>query len=140
MRMPKAALGGIGAAVVGTGVFAATMVGGSDSSATLQVLAGTVEVSLGEDAQFRAARDGEVLKPVATVRTGTDGRAELKYFDGSLTRLDHETTFKLRELSGELGGGGSRTIRADQSAGRTFNRVVKLTGSKARVDVKTPNA
>ena len=139
-RLPKAALGGLGAGVVGTGVFAATMLGGSDASATLQVLAGTVEVSAGDNAQFRAARDGEVLKPIAAVRTAADGRAELKYFDGSLTRLDHETTFKLKELSGQLGSGGSRTIQADQTAGRTFNRVVKLTGSKARVDVKTPNA
>lgn len=141
LRLPKAALGGIGVAAVGTGVFAASLVvGGADPSAQIQVLAGTVEVSLSEGGAFRAARDGEVLKPVATVRTGSDGRAGLKYFDGSISRLDFNTTFSLRELAGEIGKGGSRTIRARQTSGRTFNRVVKLTASTARVEVETPNA
>lgn len=141
MRLPKAAIGGIGVAAVGSGVFAASLLGGGpDASATLEVLAGTVEVDATDGGSFRAARDGEVVRPVATVRTGADGRAALNYFDGSITRLDHDTTFSLRELSGRAGSGGSRVIRARQPSGRTFNRVAKLTGSKSRVDVETPNA
>jgi protocatechuate 3,4-dioxygenase beta subunit/uncharacterized cupin superfamily protein len=138
MRLPKAALGGMGVAVMGGGVFAASLLGGgSSSAATLQVLEGRVTVSV-DGGAFRTARNGEVLKPVTTVKTAEDGRAALKYFDGSVSRLDFNTTFQLKELSGKATG--DKIIRAYQSSGRTFNRVVKLTGSTSRVEVQTPNA
>jgi uncharacterized membrane protein YgcG len=107
--------------------------------ATLGVIEGTVEVSRGEGA-FRAGTEGQTLQAGDTVRTGLDGRAEIEYFDGSLTRLDADTTFTLRELASMPEEPGSKLIEAEQAEGRTFERVTEITDSQSRFDVETPTA
>jgi hypothetical protein len=107
--------------------------------ATLHPLEGTVEVQRGQGA-FTAGSEGQTLRTGDTVRTGPDGRTEIEYFDGSITRLDHETTFTLRELASYPDTPGSKVIEGEQSEGRTFERVTELTDSKSRFDVDTPTA
>ncbi|MEX1208974.1 MAG: HYR domain-containing protein [Acidimicrobiia bacterium] len=113
---------------------------GSDvPSATLRVHAGTVEVSL-DDATFAAATDGQVLTEGATVRTGADGRAAIEYFDGSVTRLDHSTTFKIVTLQILDNDAQSKVIEGEQTSGSTYNRVTELTDAASRFDIETPTA
>lgn len=67
------------------------------------------------------------LKAGDTVRTNGNGTAEVKYFDGSLTRLDVGTTFVITRLSNKK---GVRHIESRVNAGKTWNRVKKLSGSE----------
>jgi FecR protein len=108
--------------------------------ATLHPLAGTVEVSKAGSDGFSAGSEGQTLRQGDTVRTGPDGRAEIEYFDGSVTRLDFDTTYRLVELASMTDVPDSKVIRGEQTGGRTFNRVVALTDSESRVETETPNA
>ncbi|HEX9644880.1 MAG TPA: FecR family protein [Acidimicrobiia bacterium] len=113
---------------------------GSDLTATLRIHVGTVEVQAGSGA-FAAATDGQVLSEGDTVRTGADGRASIDWPDGSVTRLDFETTFSIEELS----GGGTvlapaTAIESNQDTGSTYNRVTDLTEAGDRFSIDTPTA
>ena len=105
--------------------------------ATLDILQGDAEVQLEGATAFRPARDGATLRQGDTVRTGERGRAEVGYFDGSVTRLDRETTFTLTEL---VSTPEESRVFAEHALGSTFNRVVELTGSQSRFEVETPSA
>ncbi|MEX0827118.1 MAG: FecR domain-containing protein [Acidimicrobiia bacterium] len=113
--------------------------GSSVPSATLRVHAGTVEVSF-DGATFAAATDGQALTEGATVRTGADGRAAIEYFDGSVTRLDHGTTFKIVTLQILDNDAQSKVIEGEQTSGNTYNRVTALTDAASRFDIETPTA
>lgn len=107
--------------------------------ATLHPLEGSVEVQRAQG-DFSPGHEGQTLQAGETVRTGPDGRAEIEYFDGSITRLDHDTTFTLRRLASYPDTPGSKVIEGEQAEGRTFERVTELTDSKSRFDVDTPTA
>ena len=108
--------------------------------ATLHPLGGQVEVRPTGAQAFTEGGEGQTLQEGDTVRTGSDGRAEIEYFDGSLTRLDGSTTLVLEELASLPDVPGSKVIRLDQTEGRTFNRVVALTDSESRFETETPTA
>jgi FecR protein len=108
--------------------------------ATLHPIEGEVDVQRGGDGQFRPGSEGATLREGDVVRTGPDGRAEIEYFDGSLTRLDQGTTFVLKELASIPDVPGSKLIEGEQATGRTFQRIVELTDSESRFDVETPTA
>lgn len=80
---------------------------------------------------------GRTLHQGDTVRTRDSGRAEIEYFDGSVTRLDRGTAFTLSELASTP---QSTAIVGEQASGSTFSRVVELTGSQSRFEVGTPSA
>lgn len=124
-------------ALVAAYVFATAGPATARPFATLDILQGDAEIQLGRSAVFGPATDGATLHRGDTVRTGERGRAEIEYFDGSVTRLDRETTFTLTELVSTLGE--SRVV-GEQALGSTFNRVVELTGSQSRFEVETPSA
>ncbi|MGH2686045.1 MAG: FecR family protein, partial [Actinomycetota bacterium] len=106
--------------------------------ATLHILAGTVEVDQGQG--FTPGAELQTLREGDTVRTGSDGRAEVEYFDGSATRLDYDTTFRIKQLESFPDKPGSKVIVGEQEEGQTFNRVVALTGSESRFETETPTA
>jgi hypothetical protein len=108
--------------------------------ATLHPLSGSVEVKLAGERTFVAGTEGRTLKTGDVVRTGPDGRAEIEYFDGSVTRLDVSTTFEITELASVMDLPGSKIIEGNQEGGRTLSRVAALTDSESRVEVQTPNA
>jgi hypothetical protein len=133
------------AVVLAVGVMAAVllfMVGTATARefATLHPIEGAVDVQRGGEGLFRFGNDGATLREGDVVRTGPDGRAEIEYFDGSLTRLDVGTTFVLKELASIPDVPGSKLIEGEQAAGRTFQRIVELTDSQSRFDVETPTA
>lgn len=106
--------------------------------ATLRIFAGTVEV--GTAGQFTPGSDGQTVSEGDTVRTGADGRAAIEYFDGSVTRLDHDTIFSIVTLQILGNDQGSTVIEGEQGSGNTYNRVTELTDSESRFDIETPTA
>lgn len=107
--------------------------------ATLRILEGTVEVKEGSG-PFAPATDGGSLREGDTVRTGPDGRAEIEYFDGSVTRLDVGTTFAITTLETLDQAAGSRVIEAEQTSGNSYSRVTELADAASRFEIETPNA
>lgn len=144
VRTNKRTLAIIGAGVTAVAVLAAVLFftagpATAKEFATLHPVQGTVEVSR-EGGDFRTGTEGQTLQAGDTVRTGVDSRAEIEYFDGSVTRLDAETSFTLRELSSISEVPNSKIIEAEQSEGRTFQRITEITDSQSRFDVETPTA
>jgi PKD repeat protein len=106
--------------------------------ATLRILGGQVAVQRGSGA-FETGQDGTSLREGDTVRTGPDGRASIDYFDGSLTRLDFDTSFTLVTLE-TLGDTAASIIESSQAEGNSYHRVPELTDAQSRFEVQTPTA
>ena len=112
---------------------------GSDLTATLRIHVGTVEVQAGSG-DFAAATEGQTVSEGDTVRTGADGRASIDWPDGSVTRLDVDTTFRIEELSGGTVLSPSTAIEGAQETGNTYSRVTELTEAGDRFSIDTPTA
>jgi len=104
--------------------------------ATLRILGGQVAVQRGSGA-FETGQDGTSLREGDTVRTGPDGRASIDYFDGSLTRLDFDTSFTLVTLE-TLGDAAASIIESSQAEGNSYHRVPELTDPQSRFETETP--
>jgi PKD repeat protein len=107
--------------------------------ATLRLLGGQVAVQRGNGA-FETGQDGTSLREGDTVRTGPDGRASIDYFDGSLTRLDFDTSFTLVTLETLADASASRVIESSQAEGNSYHRVAELTDAQSRFEIETPTA
>lgn len=107
--------------------------------ATLRLFGGQVEIAHG-DGSFAIGAPGASLREGDTVRTGQDGRASIEYFDGSLTRLDFDTTFTLVTLETLSNDAGSKVIQTGQIDGNSYHRVAELTDAESRFTVETPTA
>ena len=107
--------------------------------ATLRLLDGQVAVQRGNGA-FETGQDGTSLREGDTVRTGSDGRASIEYFDGSLTRLDFDTSFTLVTLESLGDAPASRVIESSQAQGNSYHRVAELSDARSRFQIETPTA
>jgi PKD repeat protein len=107
--------------------------------ATLRLLGGQVAVQRGNGA-FETGQDGTSLREGDTVRTGPEGRASIDYFDGSLTRLDFDTSFTLVTLETLGDASASTVIESSQAEGNSYHRVAALTDSQSRFEIETPTA
>jgi hypothetical protein len=105
------------------------------ASTSLTVLSGEVMVRHGAG-DFVAANDGDVLNEGDTVRTGTDARAILTYFEGSTVTVEPDTQLTI-ENSATLAD-GSTVVVMSQAFGRTWHVVTKLITGSSKYDVKTP--
>lgn len=79
-------------------------------------------------------------QPVAVgevIRTNEAGRAQLDYFDGSVTLVDSATIFKVIDL---LDRPDRRTIAGKLDGGRIWNRVAAVESNLDRFEVRIPNA
>ena len=108
--------------------------------ATLHLFGGPVDVQTKGSDAFEPGTEGQSLHEGDTVRTGSTGRATIEYFDDSLTRLDHDTTFTLVTLETLDNEDDSKVIRGEQGDGNSYNRVAELTDSESRFEVETPTA
>lgn len=106
--------------------------------ATLRLLDGQVAIQRGNGA-FETGHDNMSLREGDTVRTGPDGRASIDYFDGSLTRLDFDTSFTLVTLE-TLGDAASKVIESSQAEGNSYHRVAEPTDALSRFEIETPTA
>jgi hypothetical protein len=93
---------------------------------TLTVEAPGVTVLKKGSSDFTKGKTNEKIGIGDTVQTDASGLAELKYNDGSITRLDHGSVFTVDKLVNKT---GQRQIEGTVSAGQTWNRVQKLSES-----------
>jgi hypothetical protein len=102
--------------------------GAADSLASLKITTQNVQIKQKGKSSFVSAKAGMALKQGDTIKTDTDGRAEIDYTDGSLTRLAGSTVFTISKLTNERGG---RQTQGTLSVGETWNRAAKVseTGS-----------
>lgn len=105
-------------------------------SATLHVLGGIVEVASGSG-DFALATDGQELAVDDTIRTGERGRAEIRWFDGSITRLDVGTTLAIESLHSRE---DVTVIEVRQGTGNSFHIIGEVLSPGSRFDVETPTA
>ena len=91
-------------------------------------------------AAFAPGQDGQEIGEGATVRTGDDGRASIDWPDGSVTRLDVETTFTIEQLSGGSVLTTATAIEGTQETGNTYSLVVELAEAGDRFAIDTPTA
>ena len=108
--------------------------------ATLQLLGGAVDVRQGGGGDFQPVTESASLHEGDTVRTGPTGRASIVYFDGSLTRLDYDTTFTVITLETLNNASGSKVIEGLQEEGSSYNRVAEFADAESRFEVETPTA
>ena len=112
---------------------------GSAASATLRIHVGTVEVQSGSG-DFAAATDGQTVAEGDTIRTGSDGRASIDWPDGSVTRLDVDTTFRIDRLRSGSVLAPSTSVEATQDTGNTYSRVTEIVEGGDRFSIDTPTA
>jgi hypothetical protein len=75
------------------------MSGGEDQAVALRIESrSNVDVSYDEE-DFQAAEDGSSIQAGDAVRTAADSHAHLTFFDGTLVRLDEQTTVTVLESS-----------------------------------------
>lgn len=104
------------------------------STTTLTVVDGRVLVGHG-DADFSAARAGDLVAVGDTIRIANHASAEITYFDGSSVRLESETEIVVGHLSTGLDDGAvTSTMRM---LGRTWHVVTTLISGGSRYDVRT---
>ena len=72
------------------------------------------------------AKSGDSVTPGQVLSTDSTGLAEVSYPDGSLTRLDSDTIFKVVALTANSGG---RQTLGSVSGGKVWNKVTKLSRS-----------
>ena len=96
-----------------------------------------MQVGSGDPAQ---ATDGQALGVGDTVHTGSDGRASIDWPDGSVTRLDVDTTLRIDRLSGGTVLAPTSAVEATQDSGSTYSRVTDLTDAGDRFSIDTPTA
>lgn len=131
----------IGGGVIAVGATAAVLLsrqgGGDGSLARLAVIDHSVSVQGRAAASFATGATGDALAAGDTIRTDDDGRAQLDYAEGSLTRLDRNTTFVVTKLASARHP-SPLDVRVD--VGRTWHEVAALTSSGERFEVTTSNA
>jgi hypothetical protein len=118
----------VGVLAAGALAITAAAAGAADSLASLKITADNVQIKQKGKSTFVDAKDGQALKQGDTIKTDTNGRAEIDYTDGSLTRLAGSTVFTISKLTNEQGG---RQTQGTLSVGETWNRAAKVseTGS-----------
>jgi hypothetical protein len=103
-------------------------------AATLTVYVGTARVQRAGAAAAVAAHSGEAVASGDKVSTGPNSKAGLTYADGSVTRLDSQAAVVVHVAR----SGGGLQVSLQQTAGLTWNQVLKLAG-RSSFQVAGPN-
>lgn len=125
--------------MVAVGAFLFFPRGGSLSianAATLTVLHGQIDAQKGSGG-FNPALDGDLLTSGDVVRADSAGNAVVTFFDGSTLTVESGAQVRVASLVKTSGGGIQVTI--EQTLGRTWASVQKLTGD-SKFEIKTPTS
>ena len=105
------------------------------ASSTLTILSGAVSLRP-SGREFTAAADGAILSAGDTVRTGTDGRAVVTYFEGTTVEMEPASELTIDVASAEPDG--STVLLMTQSIGKTWHVVTHLLSGNSKYEVRTP--
>ncbi len=119
--------------VVLTAVAALLLLGaGPAQNPKLEIVIGTVVIGTGEPPAWRPAAEGDVLQPGDVVRTGADGRAELRVAAGMI-RLYEDSTLRLPHAD------SPGTDGVDLDEGASIFDILKRRSGRG-FEVRTPEA
>jgi len=112
--------------------------GGEAIPCKISSVTGTVQVLRNGSAEPIAATNGMELKVGDTITTGSNGSANLTFFDGSVMEIKASSEILVNELS--TASTGSTAVSLKEMVGSTINRVAKLVDSSSKYEVETPAA
>ena len=115
----------VAACVFAAGLVAAACSSGPPTAGKLNVSSTHVKSAQGGDPPAEA-KSGDSVNPGQVLSTDSTGQAQVTYADGSLTRLDSNTIFKVVALTANS---GSRQTLGSVSGGKVWNKVNKLSRS-----------
>src|SRR3954470_667170 len=107
-------------------------------AATLAVLNTNITSQRGGSGDFNAALDGDLLASGDVVKSSSDGRAVLTFFDGSTLTVVTGSQVKVTTLN-RLENGGIH-LAIEQTLRRTWASVAKLKTPDSKFEIKTPTS
>ncbi|OGO02461.1 MAG: hypothetical protein A2Y59_06500 [Chloroflexi bacterium RBG_13_52_14] len=107
-------------------------------SVTVSSPSGDVQVQKKGSTAWTNATNGMKLAEGDTLKTGGDGSAELRFFEGSVMEVKANSQVVIEDLS--LAATGSTSVGLKQLLGNTVNRVGQLVDSASKYEVDTPAA
>ena len=112
--------------------------GGETIPCKISSVAGDVQVLRSGSTESVKATNGMELAVGDTITTGSNGSANLVFFDGSVMEIKANSEILINELS--TASSGSTTVSLNEVVGNTINRVAKLVDSSSKYEVETPAA
>jgi hypothetical protein len=110
----------------------------AEGDAYLKSIIGTVKVRKGESPTWKDGRPNMVLKEKDAVRTFVESQVEIMTSEGSVLRLDENTTLEMSTL--KVFGGGAQTTKIKILNGTVLANVKKLVNTGSKFDFETPTA
>ena len=107
-------------------------------AATLAILNTDITSQKGGGGDFTPALDGDLLTSGDVVKSSSNGRAVLTFFDGSTLTVETGSIVKVAVLNRLANGGIQLTI--EQTLGRTWASVSKLKTPDSKFEIKTPTS
>ncbi|MFC1910094.1 FecR domain-containing protein [Chloroflexota bacterium] len=103
---------------------------------TLSILSGSAQIQPMNSSTWLTAEDGIKLTAGSRVKTPSDSRTLLTFFDGSTTKLEPDSEVKISKL--EYIDQRSVFVMLEQTSGQTWNYVLMNGEEKPYFSVKTP--
>lgn len=105
------------------------------ASTTITIISGGVSVRHGTGGSFATLEDGAVLGPGDTIKTASDARAVLTFFEGSTVEVEPDSELIIDEAAASPDG--STQLSMTQVLGQTWHVVTHLVTSGSKYEVKT---
>lgn len=99
-----------------------------------------VEVRHGDAGEWTAVTSDTELAESDEVRTGADGRATIRFFDSSETRLRHDSVVTIEEARRQSEQASTTSIKIKLIGGRVWSRVMRLFDLDSSFSVRTDTA
>jgi hypothetical protein len=113
--------------------------GSEQDQAKVTFLQGKAEALSKGQAAWKSLRVGSLLTKEDEVRTGEKTRIEIQLPDRSILRFDQRTTFKMVTVFFNAQD-GSRDVKVEMAAGKTWANVRKVFGAQKTFEVASANA
>ncbi|MBI4775892.1 MAG: FecR domain-containing protein [Deltaproteobacteria bacterium] len=107
--------------------------------AKVNLLQGKADVQRAKEEISNPLSEGDVVSHGDTVKTHSGSRIELLLADGSFTRFDEETSFRIQSLEVDTKA-EERDIKLKLLAGKTWAKVKSFTGAKNNFEMYTASA
>jgi len=112
---------------------------GEEGQGKVTFLQGKCEVLAKGETAWRLLKVGSLLSRGDEVRTRDKARIEIRLPDRSILRFDQRTTFKMKTVFFDAQD-GSRDIKVEMTAGKTWAKVRKVFGTKKTFELASANA
>ncbi|MFZ2803817.1 MAG: FecR domain-containing protein [Patescibacteria group bacterium] len=140
-RSHKIGIGAVLALCLLVGVAAVWSLGASASvdvpAVRIETVQGTVQVKRQGATDWQTADATISVQPGDEVRTGDDGKANIRWGDRGETRLDPDTDLTIESAPADPGSTTKTLIELKLNSGRAWSRILKLLDVDSGFDVKT---